>query len=168
MAGIDIGAVAADRSTAISAENTTFGLDNPANAGGTIDTIEVWFAIDATGFRVGTFFLVSGTTYECRDSETIGSVTSGSKQTFTELSIDVLIDDCIGSYWSGGFLEADGTGYAGRYSVSGEHIDPSDQATYSLYEGDAISLYGEGELAPSGLENKSANMAAKMVAAGVI
>lgn len=143
---IDVGATAADRDTSYSFGNTFVGLDNPANYTGTIDTIEIWATTDITGLRVGTFYLVSGTDYKCRDSEAIaGTITSGSKQT-KSVSIDVVVGDYIGCYFTAGSIEMSTSGYAGVYYISGEYIDPDDQATYSeLGSGRAMSLYGTGE-----------------------
>ena len=146
---IDIGSAATDRPATWGYTSTTFVVDNPANASGIINTVEVWFNTDATGFRAGTFFLVSGTTYQCRDSETIGNVTSGSKKTFTGLSIDVVTGDYLGKYNTAGNIERDDTGFLGLRYATGEHIDPGDQASYSISSGDTMSLYGTGtEAAP--------------------
>ncbi|MBA7592052.1 hypothetical protein ES708_34225 [subsurface metagenome] len=145
---IDIGAAASDRATSILGGYTTISLDNPANASGTITSVEIWANVNITGMRVGTFYLVSHTTYKCRDSAVIGDVTAGSKQTFPGLSIDVEAGDLIGCYWDDGKIEMDSSGFAGWYEVSGEHIDPGDEAEYSLREYYAQSLYGTGETAP--------------------
>lgn len=73
---IDIGPGAIDRA-AFASVGTIIDLANPANKSGIITSVDFWFSGGGTGVRVGTFFLVSGTTYQCRDSATIGSV-SGS------------------------------------------------------------------------------------------
>ena len=144
MGAIDVGAEAIDRSNAFGYPFTFIGLNNPANDTGIITSIEIWAYADITGLRVGTFYLVSGTTYKCRDSEAIaGTITAGSKVTKT-VSIAVVAGDFIGCYYSGGQLDRSLTGYAGVYEVSGEYIDPGDQATYALQSGDAISLKGIG------------------------
>ena len=141
---IDIGAPAINRGGWGYYGYTRIGLTNPANGSGVIDTIEVWAVENITGLRVGTFYLVSGTTYRCRDSVTIGNVTAGSKQTFTGLSIDVVAGDYIGCYFVSGLIEYDTVGGAGNYSILGEYIDPNDQAVYTLYAGVVDSLYGMG------------------------
>ncbi|MGA7677989.1 MAG: hypothetical protein WCA51_06420, partial [Dehalococcoidia bacterium] len=102
MATITVGDAAIDRASSLSFGNTYMSLGNPANAGGILDTAEVWAATSISGLRVGTFYLVSGTTYKCRDSMTIGSVTAGAKQTFTGLSLAVQQGDFIGCYFTGG------------------------------------------------------------------
>jgi hypothetical protein len=154
MATIDIGDAAIDRNSTATSAYTWIDLGNPANDTGTITSVEVWANTNITGLIVGTFYLVSGTTYKCRDSEVIGSVTAGSKKTFS-VSIDVQAGDYIGCYFSTGTLEysTSGTGVA---LASGEYIDPGDEVGYAVYSGYALSLYGTGVTAalvisPSGL-----------------
>jgi hypothetical protein len=142
---VDLGEQATDQIGTAAPEYTWLVLGNPANADGTLTTIDTWFNSDATGLRVGTFFLVSGNTYQCRDSVTIGSVTAGSKQTFT-VSLQVKVGDVLGFYMSGGSIERGVTPNVGlpfgtRY-LSGEYIDPGDQVVNTLDAGGACSLYG--------------------------
>jgi len=144
MALIDIGSAAVDRPATGGGGYTIILKDNPANASGRINTIEIWANTNMTGVRVGTFYLVSGTTYKCRDSVEIGNVTAGSKQTFPGLDLAVQIGDYLGFYSSGGLIEASGSGGAGQYYVGGEHIDPDDQATYTWMAGITYSLYATG------------------------
>ena len=119
-------------------------MDNPANATGTIDTVEVWVFRTMTTCIVGTLYLVSGDDYKCRDSESIGTLTQIGKVTTSGLSISVETSDYLGIYFDPGEIERDTTGYGGIWYVSGEHIDPNDQATYSSIATTAISLYGTG------------------------
>jgi hypothetical protein len=118
-------------------------LENPANASGTINSVEVYAESNLSNFVVATFFLISGSTYECRDSQSIGSVTSGSKQTF-EVDLDVEAGDFIGGYWTSGDMERDTSGYAGIMDKPGDYTTPTDQIEYHLWTGDAISIYGTG------------------------
>lgn len=145
---IDVGPGASDRASQLVGTLTIVDLNNPANATGTITSVEIWMKTSAAGlgFRVGTFYLVSGTTYKCRDSHTIGDVTAGSKQTFSGISgFDVTTGDFIGCYYGGsGNIEEDSSGYLGVYYASGEYIDPDDSTSYTLLAGDAISIYGTG------------------------
>jgi len=140
---IDIGPAAINRASYDSGY-TNIALDNPANADGTIDTFEVWAYQPIPSCKAGTFYLVSGTDYKCRDSESLGTVGAGSKKTFTGLTCDVVTNDLAGCYVSGGGIEYSPSGYAGVYGISGDYADANDQATYSLYAGDAMSLYGTG------------------------
>ncbi len=137
---IDVGSAAIARDGPASALFTLIDLANPANASGVITSVEVWAVTNITGLRVGSFYLVSGTTYKCRDSVTIGAVTAGSKQTFsTRFSIQA--GDFIGCYYATGTLHS-GAGGSGWMYVSGEYIDPNDSAIFALQAGQALSLYG--------------------------
>jgi len=140
---IDVGSPATDRASNGYTGNTIIVLDNPANASGTITSVEVWSPENMADCIVGTFFLLSGTYYKCRDSEAIGSVTAGAKRTFP-VSINVVAGDFIGMYIGSGAIERDTEGYSGIYRVSGEHIDPDDEANYTLDAGDTVSLYATG------------------------
>jgi RHS repeat-associated protein len=147
---VDVGAGAIDRSgTVNSAGYTDLDMANPANADGRVTSISLWFNQAATGVRVGTYYLVSGSTYRCRDSATIGSVAAGSKQTFivdsagNPLSLEVKAGDLIGWYVASGTLEKDASGAGIRY-ILGEYIDAGDQASYSTASGYGVSIYAEG------------------------
>ena len=142
MVPIGVGPGATDRATYVDPGYTIICLGNPANASGVLTSAEIWAASNITGMRIGTFYNSGGNTYVCRDSETIGDVTSGSKQTF-EVSINVEVGDYLGAYWETGTMERDLTGEDGYYYVSGEHIDPSDSENYTLSAGRAISIYAE-------------------------
>ena len=148
---IDIGAAAINRTSYLNVASSRIDSNNPANAAGTIDTVEVWAEANIVGFRAGTFYLVSGTDYKCRDTVLIGSVTSASKQTFSGLSFSVETDDYIGCSGTQGQIEWTSSLMAGIYWASGDHLIPDDQATYTFLPGDAISLYGTGEEAAAGI-----------------
>ncbi|GAI96343.1 unnamed protein product, partial [marine sediment metagenome] len=64
---------------------------------------------------------------------------------FTGLSIAVEEGDYIGCYFLAGYMERDNVGFSGMWFAQNEHIDPNDEADYTFYDGDAISLYGIGE-----------------------
>lgn len=139
---IDIGAPAIDRNSDAICGNTHIMLDNPANASGEIIKIELWFATAASGVKAGTFY-GSGTSYTNRDYETIGAVSSGSKQTFSGLSCSVGAGDYIGIYAEAGNIEESTTGFAGRYYKSGDQFGTGQQ-TYILVASRTCSAYGEG------------------------
>jgi hypothetical protein len=151
---IDIGSAAIDRAATFGGYYTFLNLNNPANADGSLDTIEIWAATNLTYTYIGTVFLVSGTTYECRDFENIGNVTAGSKQTFSGLDCDVVTGDFMANrHGNTGTIEKDSTGFAGiRYTSATNYIDTiGEQGNYStLLDGDAISLYGTGAEAFTG------------------
>ena len=146
---IDMGGGAIDRSSTISSAGyTDLDMANPANADGDITSVSFWFNTQASGVRAGTYYLVNGTTFKCRDSAAIGTVTAGSKQTLTQdssgnpLSLEVKTGDLIGWYVTGGNLEKDTSG-TGIYYISGEYIDPGDQASFTQVSGYGVSIYGQ-------------------------
>ncbi len=142
-APLDVGSGAIDRPSYENPANTLIDLANPATLTGTLISVEIWAHSNLTGLRVGTFYLVSGTTYKCRDSETIGAVTAGSKQTFS-VSINIEAGDFIGCYFDTGQIDWSASGGSGYMYIAGEYIDPEDQAVYTLAANQAISLYGTG------------------------
>lgn len=142
---IDIGGDASDRNSSSGHGYTIVDKTNPSDGTGTITQVQVWAVNSLTGFRVGTFFLVSGTTYQCRDSETIGNVAWGSIQTFSGLSFAVTLGDFMGNYFTGGDIEFGTSGGSGDYYAAGEYIDPDDSASMALDDADAVlSCYGTG------------------------
>jgi len=141
-----MGAPAIDRAGLLSGSNTIVSADNPANDTGTITSVEIWASSTLNDVEVATFFLVSGTNYTTRGTHTIGTVTGGSKQTFSGLEIPVQAGDLIGMFWpspAGQQLEIDFDGFAGRYYKAGDHI-PCTNETFTLLGGDAFSIYGIG------------------------
>ena len=143
---IDVGSAASDRGSTGAAGITRVDKANSANDTGTIDTFEIWAATNMTGTnKVGTFH-GSGTTYTNRDGETIGTVTAGSKQTFSGLDCDVTSGDFAGVYQSVGRLEYDTSGGSDVYYDTGDQFGTGAQ-TYTQMADDAISLYGTGETA---------------------
>lgn len=169
---IDVGGDAINRDSRSYDDFTYVDLNNPANATGTIDTIDIYFYGSVSDFRVGTFYFVSGTTYHCREgSGDLGSFLAGLRQV-TGLTVDIETDDLIGHYvdvCSGGFpLDRDLSGYAGiAYSGDGNYCETDDETTYTTAAGDALSLYGTGEEAggePS-LTNTPSSKAFGVVAA---
>ena len=148
MAAIDIGAAAISRMSSGIAAYTQLVMDNPANASGIIDTIEVWVSVDASATsKVGTFH-GSGTSWTKRDYATIGPITAGSKQTFSGLDIDVETDDLIGFFDALGKVVSAPFGGAGVLSKWGDQFDAGTQ-TYSVQAGDILSLYGYSVDAPT-------------------
>lgn len=95
---IDIGTAADDRASSSTAAYTIVIRDNPANATGTLDTIEFFAEVgDVTNLQVGTFFVVSGLNLSTRDvDESLGTATAGVKTTFSSLNIDVETDEWLG------------------------------------------------------------------------
>lgn len=138
---IDVGSGATDR-TSNSNALTQISKGNPANEDGSIDTFEIWASTSLSDCVAGIFYVVSSNNLSTRDYESIGSVISGSKQTFTGLSISVNTGDYIGTSFSSGVLEMDGTTGDGRWYSASEYIPCTNQAFTASTRG--ISLYGTG------------------------
>ena len=147
MGAIDIGLEAIDRASAVNmSTNTLVGKDNPANGTGTITDAEIYLATGgANDVWVGTFSAV-GDVLTCHDSESLGSVTAGSKQSFSGLTIDVIIGEYFGTNNKSGTatLEYDATGFADIWFYPGEVIDPSDSQSFSTLSSAGMSLFGTG------------------------
>ncbi|MBA7589265.1 hypothetical protein ES708_31346 [subsurface metagenome] len=142
---IDIGSDPIDRASTLNWGYTYVDRNNPANASGTLHSVKV-YSDGIFGLIVGTFYTTNGNTLKCRDSVNVGDAAPG-LQTVTELSLEVQEGDYIGCYFATMFqdIDADLSGFAGVWQVSGEFIDPGDEAEYTFYAGDALSLYGTGE-----------------------
>ncbi len=143
---IDIGVEAISRSFGEEANFTLINMGNPANASGTLHTIEVYARTNITGLRVGTFYTTNGNTLKCRDSVVIGAVEAGAVRTFNGLSITVEAGDYIGCFYTAGGIAWDVIGFDGLWEIAGEYIDPNDETEYGFLLGDAISLYGYGDI----------------------
>ena len=149
MAVITVGPGAITRAVTWSSGSTLICKDNPANASGTITSVEIYPVINLANCVVGIFYTTNGNTLKCRSSVAIGTVTAGSKQTFDELSLTVETGDYIGIYYTAGNIFRDTSGFAGVWWKTGEYIDPNDEAEYSVSAGEAISLKGIGETPPA-------------------
>lgn len=141
MAAIDIGAAAIDRAS-YTGSFTIIGKENPANDTGSITSVEIWAYSNLSNCEVATFFVVSGNNLSTRDYETIGSVTAGSKQTFSGLNMDVQTGDYLGIYYSAGNLETDTSG-SGDWYYAGDKIPCTNQA-FTSENNITNSLYGTG------------------------
>ncbi len=149
---IDIGAAATDRASFLQTSiYTVVGVENPANATGTMESVEVWYDTASTNdVWVGTFSAV-GNVLTVRDSESIGNVASGSKQTVSGLDIDVTAGDYLGTFSkiSIAQIERDNSG-SGYWFYLGEVIDATDSQTFTLGADRTISLFGTGTAAAAG------------------
>ena len=149
MATIDVGPGAINRASALNKDSTFIDTGNPANDTGTLDTFEIFANEGMMNVVIGTFS-GSGTSYDDRDYETIGTVTSGSKQTFTGKNCDVSSGDLLGIFWSmNGKLEQDTSGGSGIYYVSGSKFGAG-SATYTSGSGRAASIYATGTTVAAG------------------
>jgi hypothetical protein len=151
MAVIDIGPGATNRASSLgfSPAKTVVNLTNPANDTGILDTFEFFgYGSNLTNVKIGTFS-GSDTSYDDRDYESIGTVNSGSKQTFTGKNCDVVTGDFLGMYADGGSIERDTSGYDSYYYASGDLFGTGSN-TYTGQAGDAISIYATGATAAAG------------------
>ena len=152
MAAIDVGPGATDRDGSMTYGYTALTLGNPANDTGILTSVEFWANSSMSSVKVGTFY-GSSTTWTNRDGATIGSVTAGSKQTFSGLSIDVSTSDVIGTYWSAGTLDRDAANTDGRVYKTGDYFGAGTVSGYTA-NGESLSLYGTGATAAVGWTGK--------------
>ena len=138
---IDMGDPATNRGQAYTT-NTVVSKTNPANAAGTITSVEIWANNVLSNVEVATFFVVTGDNLSTRDTYTIGTVDSGSKQTKT-VDLDVEIGDFIGIYFTSGSIDYDWSGGVGILLKAGDNI-PCTDAAFSPYNGQPLSLYATG------------------------
>jgi hypothetical protein len=144
MAAIDVGSAATTRITVFPKGYTFIDISNPANATGNITSVELYFYGNATGVIVGIFY-GSGTSYTCRDYESVGAVTGGSKQT-KNVTLTVTTGDFIGLYVpsdSPGQIYLDVSGGSGGYYKTGNQTATGTQ-TYLGGDSYPISIYGIG------------------------
>ena len=137
---IDVGLEAIDRAQNMSSGYTRVNKDNAANASGKITSVEIYAATNMEGVIVATFS-ADGNDLTARDSYEIGSVTSGSKQTFNvELNIET--GDYLGFYNSSGEIESVNIGGNGQWFKSGDNTECS--STAFTFGGGYFSLYATG------------------------
>jgi len=139
---IDIGTAAIDRSSRFTDGATLIIKENPTDRAGKITSIEIWAETSMSGVKVATFYNTSGTNFSTRDTQVIGNVISGSKQTF-EVSLDVAVGDYVGIYYAGGYIEQDNIGGLGYWLIWEDAIPCTDK-TFGLTYDRTISLYGTG------------------------
>ena len=140
---LDIGPGATNRANTNVADFTMIDTANPANVDGEITSVELWFNTSATGVKVGTFEYISGTSFDLRDSETLGAVTAGSKQTFSGLNIACVSGDYIGIYFATGLIDWSASGGSGVYYLAGDQFGAGSQS-YTISADTAFSIYGIG------------------------
>ena len=144
---IDIGLAAENRSYAAINGYTRVALGNPANVTGILTTFELWMNANAPNTKVGTFTVNVGdaTKYTNRDYESLGTVTAGSKQTFTGLNCDVVANDYLGNYFTAnGYIDRSDSGGSGCYAKQGDTFGAGEQTYTILDTGRDMSAYGTG------------------------
>jgi len=149
MAVIDIGGGATDRNDAHNPNHTIIDQANPANDSGTITTIYTWFATTGANFQVGFFEEVSADTFTTRSDQNLGSVTPGSQQSFTGLSLAVVAGDYIGTVYTSGTIDYSTPGATTGIwrELNQDYVPCTNQAITDQGVGRNPSLYGEGATA---------------------
>lgn len=141
---IAIGTAAISGSSAYNSGSTVISRANPANASGTITSIEIYADSNMSGVVVAVFYSTGTNAFTARNSVSIGSVTAGAKRTFS-VSLGVESGDYIGIYWSGGRLEINQYTGLGFWWKSGDQTSCTN-TTFTLNTSNsmALSLYGAG------------------------
>jgi len=148
---INIGNDAVTRSSSF-ANYTIVDKKNPANESGKITSIEIYAHANMSDCEVAIFYIESGTNLTTRDNCIIGSVTAGSKQTFTKdssnnnISLTAVKGDFIGIWFTAGSIKMDTGGGIGFYYKAGDNI-PCENTTFSYMANWTISLHGIGTTA---------------------
>jgi len=145
MANIILGSDPISRPSASPAGYTYIYLASPAAVDGWITAFQVYFHTAPSVFKVGLFYLISGSIWRCRNSVTVEGVLSGSTQTIDGLVMEVRAGDYIGFWHQSGTLARTDSGGPGARYISGEYADPGDKALYSLISsGRILSVKGIG------------------------
>lgn len=159
---IDVGAAAIDRaSTALlSGTNVVEEVEgsNPANADGIIDTCQIFVNAGASNSIYFLLLSASGNVLTTESSVGVGTVSVGSTQTFTGLSLT-----CSAGYYLGAAsdtagtttrIDIDSSGGTLRWAYSGSSKIPvGSSATYTPYENNICSIYATGTEAGGGWAN---------------
>jgi len=146
MAVIDIGNAATDRASTAPENNTWVDNINPANASGTITSVEFYFTGAVTNVLVATFYRPDPDNFpnnlSTRDTEAIGNLAGGYHQ--LEVNLDVTEGDYIGIYFSSSSLEKDNVSADDKAWYKSLDNIPCTNTTFSLDTYNKISLYGTG------------------------
>jgi len=140
---IDVGSPAIDRSGQTSIANTHADKANPANYSGNITKIYIYAVNALTGFKVASFFVVSGNYLSTRDSYTIGDVPAGASEHTVDFEIQA--GDYLGWYGITGRIDTE-TGGVGMWRLPGDLI-PCTNELFTYFSGYQLSVYGTGTTA---------------------
>jgi hypothetical protein len=144
-AAIDVGPGATDRaSTWSTSDSNIVDKANVANDTGTLDTFEVWAQTQLTLAEMASFYVVSGDYLSTRADASIGTVNSGSKQTFTGLSVSVSSGDRLGIFFHTGAIELATTGGSGVWYSTGSDKIPCTNTAFSAQASYRVSIYATG------------------------
>lgn len=142
---IDVGSAAINGATTASSGTTKINKQNPANASGYINEIQLYVGTALTECYVGVFYLNSSNVFTARASYYIGSAATGLNTVSYNHMLRIYAGDYIGIYYATGALKADISTGEGYWYLSGNQTACSN-ATFTLYSTDnfALSLYGTG------------------------
>ena len=144
LAAIDIGSPATDRASSNGLGTYTHIIaENPANASGTITSVEIWFNVGVgalEGLWVATFYNVSGNNFSTRDTVSLGEASAGYNA--FEVGLNVEGGDYIGIFAGGGRIDTTWSG-DGAWYLAGNQI-PCTNVTFAFEAGFTFSLYGIG------------------------
>jgi len=145
---IDVGAAAIDRASDADLNGYTFiAAENPANANGKINHIEIYISIDTGTIEVASFYKTNGNVFSTRGQTGILDVEVGlnvfnAPADFT--AFDINAGDYIGVHGAGANIriEQDSSG-DGKWYHFGDDI-PCTDTTFSWLTDRTISLYATG------------------------
>lgn len=147
---IDIGPAATNRAGESGYDYTYILVDNPANTGGKLTSVQVYAPGTISDMKVGTFSGSSGT-FTCRDYADLGEISSGDNTYTTnalgqDLSIEVDTGDYLGFWCDDAGVDEASSGGGGVYYRSGDWLgDYSGAYSYSLASGYVQSVYATGD-----------------------
>lgn len=138
---IDVGSSATNRGNQTGVDNRTFvSKANPANATGTLKTLEIWASVNLVNCQVASFYVVAGNNLSTRDSCYIGGVTAGSKQIF-DIELGIESGDYLGIYSTTGRMEMDIAGGDGYWALENDNIPCTDVTFGYDATGIILSIY---------------------------
>lgn len=144
---IDVGSAAINRADAISGGKTLIDKNNPANASGVINHIEIYMNWGGTTVEVASFYEGSANVFSTRGATGVLNVVTGlntfnAPGDFTAFNINA--SDYIGIYivGAGYYIEQDLVG-AGCWRATGDNI-PCTNVTFTFYATQTFSLYATG------------------------
>ena len=137
---IDIGNTAIDRIYNTTPDYTYIDRANPANANGTITSIEIYTVFAMSGVSVGIFYEGASQYFSTRSYVDIGDVPQGYSQ--YDVNLEVMEGDYIGIYGATGNMYRGNTG-VGWWAKNGDHV-PCTNAWFTESDDKTLSLYGTG------------------------
>lgn len=141
---IDIGAAAINRADSISIVTYTFvGVENPANADGTLESVEIYLA-NGGAVEAATFIHEGSNVFSTRDTVSLGTLPAGySIVDISATPLDVVAGDYLGVKGTVvAAIDRDLSGSGAWYYV-GDAI-PCASVTFTFNSSRTISLYGTG------------------------